>query len=216
MNAAAALILGLLLAAAPALAQDTAIERQELEPLRPLTPGGTVIGPDGRPIEPPEAEAEGEGEGEPGETAATDPTGDGEQGPRDRFMRVPPGTGRGEPKGPELIEPVETVGRGGAVLRELDKMTGRTETVEVPVGGEARVARLRIAVEECRTPVESEAIGNIAFVRIWDMKDETAPPVFSGWMFADSPALSAMDHPRYDVWVIRCTTASGGTSTSIE
>ena len=32
--------------------------------------------------------------------------------------------------------------------------------------------------------------------------------LFSGWMFASSPGLSALEHPVYDVWVIRCTDRS--------
>jgi len=56
----------------------------------------------------------------------------------------------------------------------------------------------------------------MAFLRIWDTKTPDAPAAFSGWMFAESPALSALDHPRYDLWVISCTTLADGESAASE
>jgi len=54
-------------------------------------------------------------------------------------------------------------------------------------------------------------------VKVWDQKaDDDLAAEFSGWMFADSPALSALDHPRYDLWVINCTTSSAGASAGSE
>jgi len=134
----------------------------------------------------------------------------GEDGAR-RDSRFKPAPFRtlGIPEQPEPIEPVETVERGGARMRQLDKMTGRTRTFEIAAGTEEMVDRLRVRLDTCRSPVDNALHGTMAFVQIWDTRRADDPPVFSGWMFAESPALSALDHPRYDVWVISCTTSAG-------
>jgi len=113
------------------------------------------------------------------------------------------------PQQAEPIEPVETAERGGVRMRQLDKMTGRTQTFEIAAGTEEMADRLRVRLEACRSPDDNAQHGTMAFVQIWDTKRAGDTPVFSGWMFAESPALSALDHPRYDVWVISCTTSSG-------
>lgn len=113
------------------------------------------------------------------------------------------------PQQPELIEPVETAAQLGARMRLLDKMTGRIQTVEIDSGTDQMVDRLRIRIETCRAPQDNAQRGTMAFVQIWDTKRAEPESAFSGWMFAESPALSALDHPRYDVWVISCTTSPG-------
>ncbi|MHA1530095.1 MAG: DUF2155 domain-containing protein [Alphaproteobacteria bacterium] len=120
------------------------------------------------------------------------------------------------PERAEPIEPVETVERGSARMRQLDKMTGRARTFEIAAGSEEMVDRLRVRLEACRSPDDNALHGTMAFVRIWDTRRAGDPPVFSGWMFAESPALSALDHPRYDVWVISCTTSAGEASAASE
>ncbi|MDT8344595.1 MAG: DUF2155 domain-containing protein [Thermohalobaculum sp.] len=133
--------------------------------------------------------------------------------PVDLFKRAPPGTGGGPGAGaPQLIDQIERREAPGAVLRALDKLTGQIITFELAAGAETEVARLRVALSRCRVPVDGTSANNLAFLRIWDTRRSAEAPVFSGWMFADSPALSAMDHPRYDLWVIRCTTAEGSSS----
>ncbi len=111
------------------------------------------------------------------------------------------------PERPELIAPVETEARAGAVVRQLDKMTGATRTVEIPAGGTVELGRLTIAAAACVAPASGAAEGTRAFLQIWDRAGQGSGPRFSGWMFAESPALSALDHPRFDVWVISCTTS---------
>ena len=125
-----------------------------------------------------------------------------------RFIPAPFRT-LGVPEQAEPIEPVETVARQGARMRQLDKMTGRTRTFEIAAGTEERIDRLRVRLEACRSPDDNALHGTMAFLQIWDTRRAGDPPVFSGWMFAESPALSALDHPRYDLWVISCTTSSG-------
>ena len=88
------------------------------------------------------------------------------------------------------------------VLRWLDKLTGETEDVELGRGQSATWGRLTIQMDDCRYPKNNPASDAIAHLTIRD--SEVEAPVFSGWMVASSPALSALDHPRYDVWVLSC------------
>lgn len=120
------------------------------------------------------------------------------------------------PRLPTPIDAAETVSGQTAILRQLDKMTGGTDTFEVPVGGEADFGRLRVALSACKAPPSGTLQGTMAHLTIWDQKKSTPLPVFEGWMFADSPALSAMDHPRFDVWVINCTIPAGGVASGSE
>lgn len=90
----------------------------------------------------------------------------------------------------------------GALLRALDTVTGKLEDINVTTGETAVFERLAITLESCRYPVENPAGDAFALLRIRDVREEE--PRFVGWMVASSPALSSMDHPRYDVWVLRC------------
>jgi hypothetical protein len=112
---------------------------------------------------------------------------------------------------PPPAPPPQWIDRPVAVLRGLDKSSGRTETFEAAVGSTAPFGRLEITVNACRTPPEGESGDAVAHLTVVDLKSGSAA-AFSGWMFASAPALSALDHPRYDVWVIACRTASGSSS----
>jgi hypothetical protein len=94
----------------------------------------------------------------------------------------------------------------GAVLRWLDKVSGESVDIELPVGEFRVQGRLTITLNACRYPAEGEPTSAYAHLIIHDGLVTTGP-VFAGWMVADSPALHALDHSRYDVWVIRCTTS---------
>ncbi|MDQ2095332.1 DUF2155 domain-containing protein [Rhodalgimonas zhirmunskyi] len=99
----------------------------------------------------------------------------------------------------------EEVSRGtGAVVRGLDKISGEVKDMEIPNGGVARMGSILIALGECRYP-EGDPSGN-AYAYLAIGEDASDGPVFTGWMVAASPALNAMDHRRYDVWVLRCIT----------
>lgn len=93
----------------------------------------------------------------------------------------------------------------GAVLRVLDKINGEVQDITLPNGGPGVVWRIQVDLGECRYPAGNPAGDGIAFVTL--RQDGQADPLFRGWMFASAPALNALDHPRYDVWVIRCTTS---------
>jgi hypothetical protein len=97
-----------------------------------------------------------------------------------------------------------------AVLQGLDKTTARVSTFEAPVGQVSSFGTLKITVRDCRTRPPDEEPESAAYLDI----DETLPGQsvpkhwFSGWMFASSPAVSALEHPVYDVWVLACKTPS--------
>ncbi|MDD3030486.1 MAG: DUF2155 domain-containing protein [Alphaproteobacteria bacterium] len=93
------------------------------------------------------------------------------------------------------------------VLRALDKMTARVEELNLPVGETVPFGSMRIKAETCRvtlpeeSPPESAAHLDVKEIKPGTEKEVT---IFQGWMFASSPALSAMEHPIYDIWVIGC------------
>lgn len=95
-----------------------------------------------------------------------------------------------------------------AELQALDKVTARIRTLRAPVGGSVEVGSLTVKVLACYVTEPSEPPESAAFLQI----DEDSPiePVrlFSGWMFASSPGLSALDHPVYDVWLTACVDPS--------
>ncbi|MDG1471216.1 MAG: DUF2155 domain-containing protein [Ascidiaceihabitans sp.] len=93
----------------------------------------------------------------------------------------------------------------GAVLRGLDKFSGMSIDIEIGAGEIARFGRLNITLMECRYPAGNKSGNAYAALEISEIGK--AGTVFSGWMIASAPALSAMDHARYDVWVIRCMTS---------
>ena len=93
---------------------------------------------------------------------------------------------------------------GQVVLRGLDKVTGRLSTMTVNVGEKAQFGALDIYVRVCMTRPPEETPENAAFLQVIEKKPEGQLKLFSGWMFSSSPALSAMEHPVYDVWVIKC------------
>jgi len=92
----------------------------------------------------------------------------------------------------------------GAVLRGLDKVNAEVTDLEIASGAAARFGRLSVSLRECRYPTGNPAGDAYAFVTISDTS--SGAQLFAGWMIASSPALDALEHPRYDIWVLRCTT----------
>ena len=108
------------------------------------------------------------------------------------------------------------------LLRGLDKITGRIVPIDLPVNTPISFGSLRITARDCHKTPPEETPEISAFLEISDVglmgqsdlltegqravlvSEEGAKQVFSGWMFASSPAISALEHPVYDVWVIDC------------
>ncbi len=95
----------------------------------------------------------------------------------------------------------------GALLRGLDKVSGQTSDLTLDVGESLRFGRLDVRLGECRYPAADKESDAFAQLTITDsLRHRTA---FSGWMIASSPALSALDDARYDIWVVACNDGSG-------
>jgi len=98
-----------------------------------------------------------------------------------------------------------------AILRGLDKITGQPAIIDAPVGVPVHYATLTITAEFCYSTPPSETPETTAFLEVVDRRpNRPARKVFSGWMWASSPSLNAMEHPLYDVWVISCKTNEPG------
>ncbi|MEM1019298.1 MAG: DUF2155 domain-containing protein [Pseudomonadota bacterium] len=107
------------------------------------------------------------------------------------------------------VQPDQTV-----VLRGVDKIVGRTETIEVETGTPGKFGQLRIDAFACEKAPPTEQPESSAFLQIYEPDGAGGERmVFSGWMFASSPALNALEHPVYDLWVTDCKTTSGAAST---
>ncbi len=97
-----------------------------------------------------------------------------------------------------------------AVMRGLDKITARVTTFDVPVGTTARFGTLSITLDDCNKRPPEEPPETTAFLEI----DETRPGesrstrLFTGGMFASSPAPSALENPVYAVRVTDCKSVS--------
>lgn len=90
-------------------------------------------------------------------------------------------------------------------VRVLDKITGTVTDLTLQAGETAILGQISVTLGECRYPVANPT--GDAWMQIVVRPSQGGDPVFSGWMIASAPALVAMDHPRYDVWALRCITS---------
>jgi hypothetical protein len=102
-----------------------------------------------------------------------------------------------------------TISEPIAVLQGLDKITARVSTFDAPVGKPVKFGTLSILVRDCEKNPPEATPESGAFLQITESRPgEGEVRLFSGWMFASSPALSALEHPVYDVTVLDCKAAS--------
>ena len=112
-----------------------------------------------------------------------------------------------------LAAPAGAVPGDIAVLQGLDKITARISTFEAPLNEPVRFGSLQIIARACDKKPPEETPESTAFLEIVDIRpDSPAVELFTGWMFASSPAISAVEHPVYDVWVVDCKKASSSAS----
>ncbi len=123
-------------------------------------------------------------------------------------------------------EPLPMLPTKGATLRGLDKITGRAVDIDVGVGDGILIGGLWVVLQACYASPPEEIPESAAFLQIEDQGFSADPQVlavseadpekrvFSGWMFSSSPGLSALEHPLYDVWVIKCITKAPAGSSS--
>ena len=95
----------------------------------------------------------------------------------------------------------------GAVLRTLDRTSGEVIDVEMSSGQTMAYGSLQVTLQECRYPANNPSGDAFGLIKVVDARDVTE--LFAGWMVASSPALNALEHPRYDVWLLRCMTSDG-------
>ncbi len=93
-----------------------------------------------------------------------------------------------------------------AVLQGLDKMNARVEHIEARVDEAFEFGLLSVRVRSCQKTEPEDTPEAAAYIEIQDprVKNEILRTLFRGWMFASSPALSALEHPNYDIWVLDC------------
>lgn len=118
---------------------------------------------------------------------------------------APPAGAESGGEATDLAEDLQMIPGQVAVLQALDKISARISTVRVPVGQSVSWERLDISVAKCARSSPFDRPEKAALMRVAERRRGLAPvQVFSGWMFASSPALHAMEHPVYDVLVIDC------------
>ncbi len=92
-----------------------------------------------------------------------------------------------------------------AIFAGLDKIMGQTTNFEAKIGEEKKFGGLVVKADVCNTRPITEDPKTVAFVEVDELSmDGKRKRIFSGWMFAESPGLNAVEHPLYDVWLTGC------------
>ena len=103
----------------------------------------------------------------------------------------------------------ERIANKVAEFSGLDKITGRITTFDVYINETVQFGALQVTPKVCYSRSESEAPRTDSFVQVDEITlDRKIRRIFSGWMFADSPGLNAVDHPVYDIWLKNCKQTS--------
>ena len=93
-----------------------------------------------------------------------------------------------------------------AVFAGLDKITGRIISFEVAIDETVQFGALQITPRVCWTRPPTEAPQTTSFTEVDEVTfNNEYRRIFTGWMYASSPGLNALEHPTYDVWVISCS-----------
>lgn len=99
-----------------------------------------------------------------------------------------------------------------AVFAALDKVTGRISHLEVPMDQTVEFGALKVTPRVCDSRPPTEIPNTTSFVEVDEVKlSGEEHRIFTGWMFAESPGLHAVEHPVFDVWLTSCKTPVGGT-----
>ncbi len=176
------------------------------QPLAPV-PGTTVMPQNVQPgiaVTPPQP-------GQPGQQQANVPPGTNPVLPG-----LPPGQRqpRGVPQPPATLQPgdevvteppAEKIINKKASFAGLDKITGRIINFDEEIGETVQFGALRVKTDACYTRPATEAANTDAFVEVDEITLQgEVKRIFSGWMFASSPGLHAVEHPIYDIWLTDC------------
>ncbi|MCY1707682.1 DUF2155 domain-containing protein [Pannonibacter sp. SL95] len=107
---------------------------------------------------------------------------------------------------PALAEKIENP---VAVFSGLDKITGRITSFDVYIGETVQFGALQVTPRVCNTRPQTENPQTTSFVQVDEITlNNEVRRIFSGWMFAASPGLHAVEHPVYDVWLTDCRQTS--------
>jgi hypothetical protein len=98
-----------------------------------------------------------------------------------------------------------TISNSVAQFAALDKVTGRVSPLEIKMGQTMTFGALRVTPRACYTNPPTEVPQTAAFVEVDELLlDGSARRIFTGWTFAESPGLHAVEHPTFDVWLTSC------------
>ena len=93
-----------------------------------------------------------------------------------------------------------------AIFAALDKVTAKISRLEVPLNQTATFGALKVTPRACYSRAPTEPPKTTTFVEVEELQlDGKQKKIFSGWMFADSPGLTAVEHPVFDVWLTDCS-----------
>jgi len=107
--------------------------------------------------------------------------------------------------------PTQKIENGRAVFAGLDKITGRTISFDAGIGETVQFGALQVTARACYTRPPTEATNTDAFVEVDEVTLQgEIKRIFTGWMFASSPGLHAVEHPIYDIWLTDCAQPAGG------
>jgi hypothetical protein len=99
----------------------------------------------------------------------------------------------------------ERISNRVAVFSGIDKITGRIHTFDVYIDETVQFGALQVTPRVCYSRPETEAPKTDAFIEVDEITlDSKIRRIFTGWMFADSPGLNAVEHPIYDIWLKDC------------
>ncbi|AQX21486.1 hypothetical protein Bcsk_008470 [Bartonella sp. CDC_skunk] len=91
------------------------------------------------------------------------------------------------------------------IFTGLDKITGQVTSFEVHIGQVYQYGALQVIPRVCYTSSKNEPARTTSFIEVSEMTlEKKTRRIFTGWMFADSPGLNAVEHPIYDVWLKDC------------
>lgn len=92
-----------------------------------------------------------------------------------------------------------------AVFAGLDKITARIISFDVAIGETVQFGALRLTPRACYTRPPTEPPSTDGFIEVDEITLQgEVKRIFTGWMFAASPGLHAIEHPIYDIWLTDC------------
>jgi hypothetical protein len=107
----------------------------------------------------------------------------------------------------------ERISNTVAVFAALDKVTGRVSPLEIKMGQTVAFGALKVTARACYTRPPTENPLTSAFIEVDELLlDGSARRIFTGWTFAESPGIHAVEHPTFDVWLTSCKMPEAETS----